>query len=80
MPTPWGVAWALGIGRVGGILGPILVGLAVAAGWSTTGLFAVMAVPMLMAAVTALAHGRLRYHDEPAPVTGGRAETTVRRS
>lgn len=75
-----GVAWALGIGRIGGILGPILVGLAVAAGWSTTGLFVVMAIPMLVAAVTVLALGRLRYRDKSAPVTGGRAETTVRRS
>ncbi|SFO47595.1 MFS transporter, AAHS family, 4-hydroxybenzoate transporter [Pseudonocardia ammonioxydans] len=75
-----GVAWALGIGRIGGILGPILVGLAVTAGWSTTGLFVVMAVPMLVAAVTVLALGRLRYRDKPAPVTGGRAETAMRRS
>ena len=75
-----GVAWALGVGRIGGILGPILVGLAVAAGWSTTGLFVVMAVPMLVAAVTVLALGGLRYRDEPASVTGGRAETAVRRS
>lgn len=61
-----GVAWALGIGRVGGIVGPIVVGLGVAAGWSTTQLFTAFAVPMLAAAATVLALAQRRYRDEPA--------------
>jgi AAHS family 4-hydroxybenzoate transporter-like MFS transporter len=60
-----GVAWALGIGRIGGILGPIVVGFAVAAEWSTTQLFGALAVPMLVAAVTVLALARRRYREEP---------------
>ncbi|GAA5114184.1 MFS transporter [Pseudonocardia adelaidensis] len=64
-----GVAWALGIGRVGGILGPIVVGLAVGAGWSTAQLFTALAVPMLVAAVTVLALARRRHQDAPAPHT-----------
>jgi AAHS family 4-hydroxybenzoate transporter-like MFS transporter len=67
-----GVAWALGIGRVGGILGPIVVGLAVGAGWSTAQLFAALAVPMLVAAVTVLALARRRHRDEPVPDTRNR--------
>jgi AAHS family 4-hydroxybenzoate transporter-like MFS transporter len=62
-----GVAWALGIGRVGGILGPILVGFAVSAGWSTAQLFVALAAPMLVAAVTVLALARRRYQDAPLP-------------
>lgn len=67
-----GIAWALGIGRVGGILGPIVVGFAVAAGWSTAQLFGALAVPMLVAAVTVLALARRRHHNEPAPSTENR--------
>jgi len=61
-----GVAWALGIGRVGGIIGPIVVGFAVAAGWSTAQLFTALAVPMLVAAVTVLALAKRRHQDAPA--------------
>ncbi|OZM76075.1 MFS transporter [Pseudonocardia sp. MH-G8] len=61
-----GVAWALGIGRIGGILGPIVVGFAVAADWSTAQLFGALAIPMLVAAVTVIALARRRYRDGPA--------------
>lgn len=58
-----GVGWALGIGRVGGILGPIVVGGALAAQWSARGIFLAMAVPVLAAglAVLLLHH---RYAEE----------------
>lgn len=55
-----GVGWALGIGRLGGIAGPLLVGAALGSGWSPTALFYVMAVPMLVAGLAVLALGR-RY-------------------
>ncbi|MFC7511969.1 hypothetical protein ACFQV4_23165 [Streptomyces thermocarboxydus] len=45
-----GVGWALGVGRVGGILGPILVGAALTLNWSPSAVFYAMAVPMLAAA------------------------------
>ncbi|WP_214366163.1 MFS transporter [Pseudonocardia sp. H11422] len=55
-----GVGWALGIGRVGGILGPIVIGAALAANWSATAVFYAMAVPMLVAGLAVLFLGR-RY-------------------
>ncbi|GAB3361704.1 MULTISPECIES: MFS transporter [Amycolatopsis] len=40
-----GVGWALGIGRVGGILGPLIVGGMLSAGWSHQQLFLTLAIP-----------------------------------
>ena len=50
-----GIGWGLGVGRVGGIFGPIAVGVAVSAGWSYRSLFMVVAVPLLIGAVLVLA-------------------------
>lgn len=54
------VGWALGVGRLGGIAGPLVVGAALAAGWPVSTVFYAMAVPMLLAGVTVLVLGR-RY-------------------
>jgi AAHS family 4-hydroxybenzoate transporter-like MFS transporter len=45
-----GVGWALGIGRFGSILGPVLAGWLLGWGWSTANLMQLAAVPMLLAA------------------------------
>jgi AAHS family 4-hydroxybenzoate transporter-like MFS transporter len=45
-----GVGWALGIGRVGSILGPVLGGALLASGASMASLFQVCAVPAALAA------------------------------
>jgi AAHS family 4-hydroxybenzoate transporter-like MFS transporter len=45
-----GVGWALGIGRFGSILGPVLAGWLLLWGWSTANLMKLAAVPMLLAA------------------------------
>jgi AAHS family 4-hydroxybenzoate transporter-like MFS transporter len=55
-----GVGWALGIGRVGGIVGPLVIGAALTADWSAGAVFYAMAVPMLVAGVAVLLLGR-RY-------------------
>jgi AAHS family 4-hydroxybenzoate transporter-like MFS transporter len=49
-----GVGWALGIGRIGGILGPVLLGAALTAGWTPQAAFYVMAGPMLAAGLLVL--------------------------
>ncbi|MES4889663.1 MFS transporter [Streptomyces sp. NPDC096012] len=67
-----GVGWALGIGRVGGILGPIVVGTALAAGWSPSTVFYAMSVPMLAAGLAVVLLG-MRYGrsaDDSAPSAG----------
>jgi AAHS family 4-hydroxybenzoate transporter-like MFS transporter len=55
-----GVGWALGIGRIGGILGPIIIGAAIAAEWSAGAVFYAMAVPVLAAGLAVLVLDR-RY-------------------
>jgi AAHS family 4-hydroxybenzoate transporter-like MFS transporter len=45
-----GVSWMLGIGRFGGILGALLGGVLLGAGWSFATIFAVLAIPAALAA------------------------------
>ena len=55
-----GVGWALGIGRLGGIAGPLLVGAALGAGVAAQELFLAMALVLVVAGVSVFALGRLR--------------------
>jgi AAHS family 4-hydroxybenzoate transporter-like MFS transporter len=45
-----GVGWALGIGRIGSIVGPVLGGAVLALGWTTREIFLATALPALVAA------------------------------
>jgi MFS transporter, AAHS family, 4-hydroxybenzoate transporter len=49
-----GVGWALGIGRAGSVVGPVVGGLLVATGLQVGPLFLIAAVPALLAAVAVL--------------------------
>ena len=49
-----GVGWALGIGRIGSIIGPVLGGMMISLHWSTPDLFMAVAVPEFLAGATAL--------------------------
>ena len=49
-----GVGWALGIGRIGGAAGPMLVGMMYATHWATNDIFYLAAVPLLLAASSVL--------------------------
>ena len=53
-----GVGWALGVGRIGGIAGPLIVGGWIAAGWTPSLVFYAMAVPMLAASLIVFLLGR----------------------
>lgn len=71
-----GVGWAMGLGRVGSFVGPLLVAALVAAAWSVPGVFGVLAAICLLGGVTALAlrAGRTGPDTGPsagAPVAGG---------
>lgn len=46
-----GVGWALGIGRIGAILGPLIGGLPVSLQWRAGSIILVAVVPMLLGAV-----------------------------
>lgn len=54
-----GLGWALGIGRVGGIAGPWLLGAMINPGSSPATLFTAMGIPMLLIGVMILLMGRL---------------------
>jgi len=54
-----GLGLALGVGRAGGIGGPLLAGALLAAGWSPTWLFGLVAAAMVAAALATAALGRL---------------------
>jgi MFS transporter, AAHS family, 4-hydroxybenzoate transporter len=54
-----GVGWALGIGRVGSIVGPLIGGALLTAKWSAASVFAAAAVAALCAALAAFCLSRL---------------------
>ena len=43
-----GVGWAIGIGRIGSTLSPAFAGLLFAAGWATSGVYWIYAVPQVI--------------------------------
>ncbi len=61
-----GVGWALGVGRLGGILGPLLLGDALAAGMAPERAFYLMAGPMLLAGALVFILGRRAATAGPA--------------
>lgn len=54
-----GVGWALGIGRVGSIIGPLIGGALLTAKWSTESVFVAAATAALCASLAALSLSRL---------------------
>jgi AAHS family 4-hydroxybenzoate transporter-like MFS transporter len=50
-----GVGWALGIGRIGSFVGPLLVGALAAAAWAVPAVFAAIAAACLLGGLAALA-------------------------
>ncbi|WP_312795484.1 MFS transporter [Kocuria sp.] len=68
-----GVGWGLGIGRVGAILAPILVGTLLDGGWSPTQLYIGVAVVVALAAFAA---SRLKPHIDTPLVESAAEEPT----
>ncbi len=62
-----GIGWALGIGRIGSIVGPLLVGLLLSLEWPAPSIFQIGAVPALVAAAAVFTMGRMT---KAAPATG----------
>ena len=61
-----GVGWALGIGRFGSILGPVLAGWLLSWGWTRASLMQLAGLPMLLAALMIFLMGRFYYYREAA--------------
>jgi MFS transporter, AAHS family, 4-hydroxybenzoate transporter len=65
-----GVGWASGVGRLGSVLGSMLGGVLLSPGRPLSTVFAIVAVPALVAGASMLAMGRLRA---PAPARSDEA-------
>jgi AAHS family 4-hydroxybenzoate transporter-like MFS transporter len=65
-----GLGWSLGIGRIGGVIGPLVAGLLLDAGWNPPQLFYAAAVPMLLGAIAIAMMGQFYAHTGTgSPVT-----------
>jgi AAHS family 4-hydroxybenzoate transporter-like MFS transporter len=62
-----GLGWALGIGRLGSILGPVVGGMLITFHVSTPALFGFFAIPALLAAICAIS---IRKSPEQSSLTG----------
>ena len=60
-----GAGWALGVGRIGTITGPLLGGLLLGHGFSSQNMFVTAAVPGIIAALLMATLGRLRRGRDP---------------
>ncbi len=75
-PTPirsTGLGWALGVGRIGSIVGPVLGGIMLSMRWGPREIFLAGATPALCAAVAVILSNWLRgnssaYRPEPKAV------------
>ena len=63
-----GVGWALGIGRIGSIVGPILGGLLLSFDWGMRRVFLLAAVPAVIAAGSAFALNRSHRREVHVPL------------
>jgi len=55
-----GIGWALGIGRIGSVLGPVIGGQLIAMQWANSSLFVAAAVPAIVSALMVLSLHRFR--------------------
>ena len=60
-----GVGWALGIGRIGSIIGPIIGGIMLSMLWTQQQIFMAGAIPALCAAAAVIVSGRLQGSASP---------------
>jgi MFS transporter, AAHS family, 4-hydroxybenzoate transporter len=60
-----GVGWALGVGRLGSVIGPILGGVMIAHAWQVRSIFYVGGLPALLAAVSILSSAGLKQERNP---------------
>jgi MFS transporter, AAHS family, 4-hydroxybenzoate transporter len=53
-----GIGWALGIGRLGSVAGPVIGGMLLAKGWSIQAVFLAAGLPAILAAISVLGLGQ----------------------
>lgn len=60
-----GIGWSLGVGRIGGVLGPFAAGILLANGWSPSDLFYAASIPMLLGMVAIAGMGLFYFRATP---------------
>jgi MFS family permease len=65
-----GTGLAIGVGRIGAMVGPPIAGLLIAAGWERVAYYSVLALPVL---ISALAVRYVTYFDERTATASGEA-------
>jgi MFS transporter, AAHS family, 4-hydroxybenzoate transporter len=63
-----GIGWSLGIGRIGGVLGPFVAGILLANGWSPSRLFYAASVPMALGMLAIASMGF--FYSRATPISG----------
>jgi AAHS family 4-hydroxybenzoate transporter-like MFS transporter len=66
-----GVGWALGIGRIGSIVGPVVGGILLSLGWGVTELFTAAAVPAAISSIAVFLLGRRGRREALIPKAEG---------
>jgi AAHS family 4-hydroxybenzoate transporter-like MFS transporter len=74
-----GVGWALGVGRFGSVIGPMLVSALIVAGWSLSAIFYAACLPALLAAASIYVAGLMRRLRTSSPARG-RGSLSLKRS
>jgi AAHS family 4-hydroxybenzoate transporter-like MFS transporter len=80
-PTPvrsTGMGWALGIGRLGSIFGPVIGGELMRLNWPSADLFMAAAVPVVLALIALLAFWRSGALPAPAAAAATPVATSIR--
>jgi len=72
-----GVGWALGIGRIGSVVGPVVGGIVISMQWATPTIFAIGAMPTVLATIAVLTVGRLVKGSDHANTREMGAEVTT---
>jgi AAHS family 4-hydroxybenzoate transporter-like MFS transporter len=68
-----GVGWALGIGRIGSIIGPVIAGMMLASGWIPQQIFLASIIPAALAAVAIVVSALLpKWASAYRPSSAGR--------
>ncbi len=60
-----GIGWSLGIGRIGGVLGPFAAGVLLTIGWSPSDLFYLASIPMVLGLLAIAGMGLFYFRAAP---------------
>ena len=62
-----GTGWAMGLGRFGQVLSPLVIGAMIALAWTSSTIFVAMAIAPLLAGLCVLLHAALSRQSAPVP-------------